>query len=432
MQTKPKLPPDAAELRRRAEERLKEQHREMSPARTEADLQRLVHELQVHQMELEMQNDELQHARNEMEAGLERYSDLYDFAPVGYLTLNREGIIREANLASASLLGVERSRLVRRRFGHYVSVADRPAFLSFLTKVFASKVREFCEVTLLKDRKPPVEVRIEAVAAASGREARAVLQDITWHKRAEEDRLILNKLEATGLLAGGLAHDFNSLLTVILMNLELAQEILPSGKELPNLLEEAKQAVWRAHGLTRLLITFANGDAPVREPTRLSGVIQESVHPALNGSRVQCEFSLMDDLWPVEVDAGQIAQVIRNVVLNASEAMPEGGVVSVRAQNVVLGSHEYPSLPSGDYARVSIADRGGGIAKEALAKIFDPYFSTKQRGHQRGLGLGLTICHKVIQEHGGAIAVESVVGVGTTFHIHLPASRMLFGEHTIS
>ena len=177
-----------------------------------------------------------------MEAGLEKYSDLYDFAPVGYLTLDREGTIREANLTSASLLGIERSRLVKRRFGLYVSAADLPAFTAFLTKVFESKAREFCEVTLLKEGKPPVEVRIEAAVAASGRECRAVLEDITEHKRAEEDRLILNKLESTGILAGGIAHDFNNLLTVILLNLELAQALIPPGEELARRLEEAKQA----------------------------------------------------------------------------------------------------------------------------------------------------------------------------------------------
>ena len=423
MDKKPTPSPAAAALRRCAEERLGQQHPETGAARTEADTQRLVHELQVHQIELEMQNEELQHARDEMEAGLEKYSDLYDFAPVGYLTLDREGTIREANLASASLLGIDRSRLVKRRFGLYVSEACLPAFTAFLTKVFESKHREFCEVRLLRDAKPPVEVRIEAAAAASGRECRAVLEDITEHKRAEEDRLILNKLESMGILAGGLAHDFNNLLAVIVLNVDLAQGTNLPEKELAHLLGGAKRAAMMASSLVQQLITFASGGAPVRKPACLSEGIQASVRSALSGSRVACEFSLAEDLWLAEVDEGQIGQVIRNVVLNAREAMPQGGVVSVRAENVVLGSHEISSLPSGDYVRVSIADRGGGIAKEVLPKIFDPYFSTKQRGDRKGMGLGLTICHAVIQKHGGAIAVESEVGIGTTFHIYLPAFR---------
>ena len=425
MQMKPNLPPSAAELRRRAEERLREQRPEPGQDRTDADTQRLVHELQVHQVELEMQNEELQKARNEMEAGLEKYSDLYDFAPVGFLTLDREGTIREANLTSASLLGIERSRLVKRRFGFCVSPPDLPAFNAFLTRVFESKAREFCEVTLLKQGKPPVVVRIEGAVAASGQECRAVLDDITEHKRAEEDRLILNKLESTGILAAGIAHDFNNLLTMILLNLELAETLAPTGGELAHHLEQAKQASLMASGLTRQLLTFASGGAPVRKPTHLAGVIEASVRLAAGGSTVRCDFSLAEDLWPAEVDAGQIGQVIRNLVLNAREAKPEGGLISVRAENVVLGPQEDPPLPPGDYVRMSFTDQGGGISKEVLPKIFDPYFSTKQRGTQKGMGLGLTICHTIIQKHGGAITVESEPRVGTTFRLYLPASRKL-------
>jgi PAS domain S-box-containing protein len=423
--TLPTLPLTAAELRRRAEERLREQHPETGQAQADADTQRLVHELQVHQIELEMQNEELQKARDGMQAGLEKFSDLYDFAPVGFLTLDREGTIREANLTSANLLGIERARLVNRRFGLCVSAADLPVFNTFLMRVFESKARQFCELTLLKEGKTPVAVRIEAAVAASGQECRAVLDDITEHKRAEEDRLILNKLESTGILAAGIAHDFNNLLTMILLNLELAETLIPPGEELAQHLAQARQAGLMATGLTQQLVTFAAEGAPVRKLTRLSEVIQDSVRLAASGSRLRCDFSLAEDLWPAEVDAGQIGQVIRNLVLNAREARPAGRVISVRAENVVLGPQDSPSLPPGDYVRVSITDWGGGISKEVLPKIFDPYFSTKHRGNQKGMGLGLSICHTVIQKHGGAIAVESEPGVGTTFRFHLPASRKL-------
>jgi signal transduction histidine kinase/ActR/RegA family two-component response regulator len=428
----PNLPPTAAELRRRAEERLRAQHPETGQARTDADTQRLVHELQVHQVELEMQNEELQKARDEMEAALEKYSDLYDFAPVGYLTLDREGTIREANLISASLLGIERARLVNRRFGLCLSPTDVPAFNAFLTRVFESQVRQFCEVTLLSEGKPPVAARIEAVIAESGQECRAVLDDITEQKRAEDDRLILNKLESTGILAAGIAHDFNNLLTMILLNLELAQTLIPPGEELAHHLEQAKQAGLMAVDLTRQLASFGAGGAPVRKPTRLAGLIEASVRLAVSGSVVRCDFSLAEDLWPAEVDAGQIGQVIWNLALNAREAKLAGGAISVRAENVVLGPQENPSLPPGDYVRTSITDWGGGIPKEVLPKIFDPYFSTKQRATQKGMGLGLAICHTIMQKHGGAIAVESEPGVGTTFRLHLPASRQLLPKEKVS
>jgi len=417
MKKNPNPPADAAELRRRAEDRF--QTRERNPQ----SAQRLVHELKVHQIELEMQNEELREAREAMEALLEKYTDLYDFAPVGYLTLDQQGVICEANLAGASLLGMARSALMNRRFGHFVSSADLPNFDTFLQKAFSSKVRQGCDVTLKAEGRPPLEVELEAIAFESGQACRVAVTEITERKRAEAARLILNKLESTGILAGGLAHDFNNLLTVILLNLELAHRLNLPDEKLACYLDDAMEACSSAGSLTAQLVTFAKGGAPVRKAMLLSGLIQESVQPALSGSNVRCEFSLAEDLWVAEVDAGQIGQVIRGIVLNAREAMPQGGMVLVRAENAVLSAQEQPSLAAGEYVRISIADQGTGIAKDALPKVFDPYFSTKHRGDQKGMGLGLTICHAVVQKHGGAIAVKSEVGVGTTFDIYLPAAR---------
>ncbi len=425
MHTTPTDPAEAVERRQQAENRLREQRPEAGPDQTNTDLRKVVHELQVHQIELEMQNEALEHSRDAVEAGLEKYGDLYDFAPVGYVTLDHEGTIQEANLTAASLLGIERSRLLKGRFGHRVAEADLPQWNVFLKQVFESKDRQFCEVSLLREGKTPVAVRIEAALAASRRECRAAVIDMTERKRAEIDRLILSKLESTGILAGGIAHDFNNLLTVMLLNVELAQTLSPPVGELAHHLEDAKKAVLLARGLTQQLISFAKGGASVRKPTHLARVIEEAIRPALSGSRVRCDLSLADDLWLVEVDEAQIGQVIRNLVLNAREAMPTGGSISVRAGNAVLAVHDVPSLPAGDYLRVSIADRGTGIAKEVMPKIFDPYFSTKQRGDQKGMGLGLTICHTVIRRHGGAIAVKSEEAKGTTYDIYLPARRVL-------
>ena len=190
-------------------------------------------------------------------------------------------------------------------------------------------------------------MRIEAAVAASGQECRAVLDDITEQKQAEEDSLILNKLESTGILAAGIAHDFNNLLTMILLNLELAQTLIPPGEELAHHLEQAKQAGLLATGLTQQLVTFAAGGAPVRKLTCLPDLIQDSVRLAASGSQLRCDFSLAEDLWPAEVDAGQIGQVIRNLVLNAREAKPAPGVISIRAENVVLRPTENPCPAAG-------------------------------------------------------------------------------------
>jgi signal transduction histidine kinase/CheY-like chemotaxis protein len=420
-----KISADPAELRRRAESRLSAQQAKMSQARIHADNERQVHELEVHQIELEMQNEELQEAREAMETLVEKYTDLYDFAPVGYLTLDQQGVIREANLAAADLLGIPRSLLVTRRFGHFVSSAGLPAFDAFLQKIFASKVRQSCDATLTEEGGRSLEVELEAIVFESGEACRMALTDITARKRAETDRLILNKLESTGILAGGIAHDFNNLLTVILLNLDLAQRLKLPDERLACFLEEAKETCTLAGRLTAQLVTLCEGGAPVRKPTLLGGLILESVRLALGGSNVRCQFAVAEDLWVAEVDAGQMGQVIRGIVLNAREAMPQGGMVLVRAENVILSAPEQPSLAAGEYILLSIADQGAGIAKDTLRKIFDPYFSTKHRGDQKGMGLGLTICHSVVQKHGGAIAVKSEVGAGTTFQIYLPAARKL-------
>jgi PAS domain S-box-containing protein len=412
------------ELRSRAEARLQSRPPRTYPPRSTVDTQRLIHELQVHQVELEMQNEELRAVRDSLEQGLEKYGDLYDFAPVGYLTLDREGIIQEANLTAASLLAIERFRLLKRPFSQHLTAADQPVFRNLLERVFSSRVRESCDVILRRDGKPLVEVRIEALATDAQHTCRAVLMDVTGRKQAEMDRLIVSKLESTGILAGGIAHDFNNLLAVIVLSLELAQAHIPAEAASAARVAQAMQAAMLARDLTGRLISLApEAGMPNRQPTALHAIIRESIGAALKGSRLRCAWSLAEDLWPVAVDERQFGLVIENLALNARDAMPDGGTLTVQAVNAVLSAHGHASLAPGDYVRISIADQGPGIAKEVLPMIFDPYFSTKSRGVQKGMGLGLTICHAVIKNHGGAIDVTSQPGVGATVHLHLPACR---------
>jgi two-component system, cell cycle sensor histidine kinase and response regulator CckA len=251
------------------------------------------------------------------------------------------------------------------------------------------------------------------------------IMDITERKEMEEQRVVISKLESTGILAGGIAHDFNNLLSAILGNLELIMMEVQVGEEVALYSKEISKAVWKARDLTKQLITFAGGGDPITKLTVLSGLMEEQVRFTLSGSPVDCQFSISPDLWQVVVDEAQIRQVIRNIVLNAREALPEGGTVLVKADNLVLTSRSGLPLPAGKYMRVSIIDQGSGISKEILPKIFDPYFSTRQRGDQKGMGLGLTICHSIIRKHGGVITVDSQLGEGTTFHIYLPAVQKM-------
>ena len=423
---KPKPPPttDTAALRRYAEERLTEQRPEAGPSHAEADAQRLVHELQVHQIELELQNEELQQARDEVEAEREKFSDLYDFAPVGYVTLDCAGSICEANLAGAAVLGSERSRLVQRRFRLFVSATHRSEFNDFLAKVFATRAREACELTLQLEGKPPVEVRLEAAATASGQACRVVLLDITDRKQAEADRLLRGKLESAVLLAVGMAEDYSRLLTVTLLNLELARELVPPTEDfLAQRLATAEKAALQAQELTRQLGGLARPGVPPRTVTAPAGVLQAAVQTALSGSPVRCDCSLAGNLWPVAMDAWQVGQCFRNLLVNAREAMPRKGVVSIRAANQALDARTDLPLPPGDYVRVTISDQGGGVAQAVLPKIFDPYFTTKPPTTHPGTGLGLTVCQAVVQQHGGAIRVQSELGAGTTFDLYLPAAH---------
>jgi PAS domain S-box-containing protein len=245
-----------------------------------------------------------------------------------------------------------------------------------------------------------------------------LIKDITERKRLEEELQRVEKLESIGTLAGGIAHDFNNILTAILGNITLAErDIEPKGKAAERLLE-AKKASLRAKDLTQQLLIFSRGGAPIKEVASIAELLEESALFTLRGSNVKCEFSLPDDLWSIEIDRGQMSQVITNLVINADEAMPEGGLLNIGAKNTVIERKALP-LPKGDYVEITVEDHGVGIQEKHLGRIFEPYFTTKQKG----TGLGLATTYSIIKNHNGYITVESEPGVGTTFHIYLPASK---------
>jgi PAS domain S-box-containing protein len=573
-----------AGLRQRAEESLV-----MSSGKDAmGDSQRLIHELEVHKIELEMQNAELIKTREDLEILLEKYTDLYDFAPVGYFTLDLKGTIHSVNLTGSSLLGVERSRLIGQRFVHFVSEENSSAFAAFFAKTFSSLAKETCEVSLRKGANSRFYVQIEAIATTSGQQCRLALIDITaridaeealqdmevaaeaafqkvndaaevarqkvdeaatvahqmleeeavvelhesaalpegeeskkvtqmkrstevalrmvaaaaetarlkvdkaseaalqeemivahrqgieltgeaWHKldktkekarqmveraadvarqkveetaeallralrRAQEaesqtklaeDRLKLEellyhsqKLESLGVLAGGIAHDFNNILTGILGNVTLAQLFLDETHKSFQPLVFAEKAALRAAELATQLLTFAKGGAPVKKCMSLRDSIQESVSLSLRGANVSCVVKLAADLHAVEADGGQLSQAFNNIIINAAQAMPGGGTLTLGAENVNLTAVNRLMLPGGAYVRITFADEGCGVAEEIQNRIFDPYYTTKPGGS----GLGLASVHSIVRKHGGHIGVRSTIGSGTTFTIHLPST----------
>jgi two-component system, cell cycle sensor histidine kinase and response regulator CckA len=245
-------------------------------------------------------------------------------------------------------------------------------------------------------------------------------RDITEQRRMGEELVKAQKLESVGILAGGIAHDFNNLLATIMGYLDLSQEDADPVGSIFEYLGRAKKAGLQASELTKRLITFSKGGDPIQNEVSLGALIRGAVNSLNLSPGVSFTLSLSDDLWPVYVDEMQIRQVLYHLVKNADEAMPSGGLIMISAENRIVGEKESLPLKEGPYVQWRVADQGGGIAKENLSRVFDPYFTTRNRASEKGMGLGLAICYSVIKRHNGLILVESEPGQGTVFTIYLP------------
>ncbi len=287
----------------------------------------------------------------------------------------------------------------------------------------------------------PIPVHLSASTLKIGEEnvVCLVITDMTEQKRNEEiaeagrrklveEQLKANKLESIGILAGGLAHDINNSLTAMLGNIVLAGRVAGDYEAVLRRLAEAEVACLKARDVTQQLLTFAKGGLPVKKNVSIGPLLREWASFALAGSKAACEFAIAADLPPVDIDEGQISRMISNLLINAQQSMPHGGLVTIRAEHCYLGSEQINAeglpLQPGNYVRISVQDKGTGIPKRDLPKIFDPYFTTKQTGS----GLGLAGVYSIIKNHDGHITVESEVGVGSTFCVMLPASRVEVAE----
>ena len=241
-------------------------------------------------------------------------------------------------------------------------------------------------------------------------------------RQIEKELLKAKKLESLGTLAGGIAHDFNNMMTVVLGNISLAKTETKPKSTAFELLAEAEKAALRTNDLTDMLITFSKGGDPVKKTVHIGRFLNDSVTSASNEYGIDCEFSIAADIRPVEIDESHAKQVIWNIVANSVEAMAGQGMIEVCCENTDIGEKDDLTLKHGKYVKISIKDQGPGIPDENIPKIFDPYFSTKKMGIRKGMGLGLAVCHSVIEKHDGLITVESELGIGTTFIIYLPAS----------
>ena len=271
----------------------------------------------------------------------------------------------------------------------------------------------------LKKHQEQLEDLVEERTAELKSSNSRLQQEIAERERMEAELSRVQKLESLGLLAGGIAHDFNNLLGAIMGNISLAMLDVDPENSAYQQLTKAERASFRAQELTRQLLTFSRGGAPVKKRITLPGIIAEAAGFSLRGSRVIHDLSIAADLWPVEADEGQLMQVFNNLLINADQAMPAGGIIRIAAGNVTLGQDEVPSLAAGRYVTITVRDEGTGIPRDHIDKIFDPYFTTKQKGS----GLGLAATYSIIRKHDGHITVTSELGKGSVFHIYLPASE---------
>jgi signal transduction histidine kinase len=268
----------------------------------------------------------------------------------------------------------------------------------------------------------PIEEIAAPLRDAGGRVIGMVVafRDITDALKAQAEQASANKLASLGLLAGGIAHDFNNILMAVMGSVSMARATLPAGAS-TRALDEAEQACVRARQITWQLLTFSRGGVPVKKPVSIARLLDESATLALRGTNVRCTFDIAPTLWPVAADDGQLVQVFSNIVINAHQAMPHGGTVTIRAENVVESAARWEHalrVNPGRYVRISVADAGIGISEEHIGRIFDPYFTTKQQGS----GLGLATSHSIVKNHGGYLSVTSTPGLGSTVFIGLPAA----------
>ncbi|MBM4329568.1 MAG: PAS domain S-box protein, partial [Deltaproteobacteria bacterium] len=354
----------------------------------------------------------------------EKYRTIVETLEDGYYEVDLKGNFTFVNEPACEMVGFSRSEMIGGNYGKGMTPEETERIWAlFNTILTTGKSLSAVDGRILRKDGTRRDVQFSAslMRKPDGRAKgfRGIIRDVTERKRAEAELSRLEKLESVGVLAGGIAHDFNNILTAIQGNISLARLYAPPAGKALERLEEAERASIRARDLTQQLLTFSRGGAPIKRTASIADITCESCEFALRGSNVRCEFTFPEEMWSVEVDPGQISQVVSNLVINADQSMPQGGVVYLSGENVVFEKGSGAPLPDGKYVAISIKDRGHGIAEEHLPKIFDPYFTTKQKGS----GLGLATAYSIVKNHEGLITVESKLGAGSTFQVLLPASE---------
>jgi PAS domain S-box-containing protein len=338
----------------------------------------------------------------------------------GFFAVDSEWKLTYVNAEAEKMLGRKRDDVLGR-----VLWEEFPSFIGTIfqtnyERVMAEKIAIEFEAA---DSTGKIWYDVHAYRSNGG--VSVFFRDISERKKSETERLTTSKLESLGTLAGGIAHDLNNILTVISGNIGLAQIEAPADSgSLLGFLSKAGQAAQHAAHLSSQLLTFSKGGAPLKKVAPIGDLLERSAEFALYGSNLRADFDIAVDLWKAEVDSGQIEQVVNALMLNAREAMPQGGTVRVRARNVVFEENTNAPLPAGRYLKVTITDRGAGIPEDLRMKIFDPYFTTKPTA----TGLGLAISYSIVKKHGGLLLLDSTSSEGSVFTFYLKASENIAGS----
>ncbi len=370
---------------------------------------------------------------SDLNAERKRLSVILQSIADGIISTDRESRVVFVNRAAEKLTGWPGKEALGRSIGEIFRAADadsgEPIADPARQAVDLRKVVRHPEYSVLHARDG--KIRYVTFAAAPVRNNRGellgavlIFKDMTNRKIMEEELVRAKKIETAGVLAGGIAHDFNNLLTIIMGNLNMAKIELRSDAHIFDYLTDAESASLQARDLIKKFTTFTTGGSPVRKRLAMEDLVQNVVPVCLGGSNVECQMNFSEKLWRVFVDPKQIHQVVNNILMNAMEAMPSGGRITVKGRNyeIVDPESSWVPLKKGKYVKLTIEDQGTGISGEDLEKVFDPYFSTKTRGEQRGMGLGLTIARSIALKNDGFIRIESGSPGGTSVHVYLPAA----------
>ncbi len=364
---------------------------------------------------------ELRQSENALFESEQNYKNLFDVYGDGILIADVASMqFIEANPAICKFLEYPREELLTKSVKDIHPPESVEAVIKdFLAQARGEKLIAHNIPCLTKAGKIVYADITTTKSKVNGRECNiGLFRDITEKLKIEHHLQQSQKMEAIGTLAGGIAHDFNNILAIIMGNISYAMTMFEGNPKLSTILLSAENGAKQAQNLIQQLLTFAKGGAPIKNIVDPNRLIVESAEFVLAGAASKCDYNFQDNLWPAKVDAGQINQAISNIIINANQAMPEGGIIYILSENKEVEPGNDLSLTPGPYIKIAIKDKGIGIPETHIANIFEPYFSTKEKGS----GLGLAITYSIIKRHGGTISVESSPGRGTTFHIYLPAS----------